>query len=781
MAVGLVFSCLFQFCPQEDEREGWRSLRMSHDYSLSGFDKIVLVTSFIGASIFGYALFRGDLVVKYFVQHQSEAKAVGEIVAAKNDVRRRMNQSLTWYKALAYEEVYERDAIFTGADSEMEIKIGDHSRLKLDANSLVVIQTHNNEIVFDLQVGRMSAQSHEKKPLRVALGGKIAEMTSSEGLTEIHVAKNESGDLNITTPSGEVQVEVNGQKSTVKPEESLNIEENLEVEKKSFSVQLTSHKDGEKIWLSPRETVRLGWKSDLPQEQYQLQISKDHDFRSYVLNKKVSGLTDLWKPSDLQGAHYWRIVEPLSFEPLSPTRTLQLESKAPVALLNPPSGLRLYGSEMLYEDELRLITFKWVQKTEDIKYVIQISDVASFSNLLREEMLDQPELQIELHRGEYYWRVRTEGAPTDSLWSSVSRFYVGSEEWPAPRLLSDEGAPLGDAAETEIVSEDIAEVPESERNYGRPEIQNLKIESLLKFSPDVDPRHPASVVTNLLNPPRLSWSVVHGARGYVIEIDHNDKFYSPVIYGPIASNEWVWKDVSPGLHYWRVKAKFSGDVTSDYSQVGRIQVSLPAPEIQPVSFEKLGDLNANQGRLVWRPVPMASGYRVLVGAKEKTVSQEAYEYEIDEGSNYQIQVAALDKLNYVVSEFSAYHIGREEWLARRVPQVISPEDNVTVVTFKGMRGDSQEPSAEQKRSPSSFEAKPLALLFAWGPVEGARSYDIQMAEDQDFKQVIFEKKISGHQYILNSGFEQKSVYWRVRARFDGAISRWSVPRRYQVE
>lgn len=81
------------------------------------------------------------------------------------------------------------------------------------------------------------------------------------------------------------------------------------------------------------------------------------------------------------------------------------------------------------------------------------------------------------------------------------------------------------------------------------------------------------------------------------------------------------------------------------------------------------------------------------------------------------------------------------------------------------------------RSPANNSYGHLTIVnFEWNPSAGAIGYEIQIAKDKNFEQMIFDgetQTISNHQSKLLEYFTE--YYWRVRAKDEFGQSDWSIP------
>jgi hypothetical protein len=140
------------------------------------------------------------------LRKQQGDQLVGKILDVRRDARHRMNQSLTWFPAEASEQVYERDSLFTGADSELDIEINDKQIIHLFPNSLLVIQTNNNKVVLDLQIGtikltRPVRSSTSEAPLQILNLGKAEVLPEVTEEDSVVIQKTEGGPIAIEETS----------------------------------------------------------------------------------------------------------------------------------------------------------------------------------------------------------------------------------------------------------------------------------------------------------------------------------------------------------------------------------------------------------------------------------------------------------------------------------------------------------------------------------------------------------------------------------------------------
>ena len=127
------------------------------------FDGLVLIVSLIGMIGFSYVLVDESLIKQYLQKSNSGVTVIGEAGEISNDVRRRMQRSLTWYSLDQQEPIYEGDSLFTGTGSSTEVLLNDGVNISIDENSLVYLSSLNNELILNLESGYVAANVKAKQ------------------------------------------------------------------------------------------------------------------------------------------------------------------------------------------------------------------------------------------------------------------------------------------------------------------------------------------------------------------------------------------------------------------------------------------------------------------------------------------------------------------------------------------------------------------------------------------------------------------------------------------
>lgn len=174
--------------------------------------------------------------------------------------------------------------------------------------------------------------------------------------------------------------------------------------------------------ISYKETpsVNFLWKSDVPNADYILELSRSKDFSSLIYSSETTSLKETVSFTPEEGFNFpldkttlwWRVKrisedDELSGSATSGARPFMLEKYVPGEnrLLYPPVGFSVE------KGKLSAVNFMWKKADEykDVPSVIQISSKKDFSRVEKEVSLENAGLQnLSLSDGRWWWRVGTQ-------------------------------------------------------------------------------------------------------------------------------------------------------------------------------------------------------------------------------------------------------------------------------------------------------------------------------------------------------------------------------------
>jgi serine/threonine protein kinase len=511
---------------------------------------------------------------------------------------------------------------------------------------------------------------------------------------------------------------------------------------------LSVPRDGQTLWLKHNQIVTFSWSPAIEANHFDLQIASDEDFRNLVISEPVDGKS--FRPDRVltEGSYYWRLQpHQKAAQTLGHSRFTLSYTIAP-EVLKPDAGQVI---ELPRDLNDLIVPLTWKCKAGALKYRVQVSADVAFQTGLSERMTGGCSVQdMSLRAGRYYWRVRTE-EPSVSLrvWSEPRSFTVRA---------------------TKSKDDDF--------ELFEPHISNHKMSMILRFKRGS---------RELINPPRLEWQPLKGARSYVVQISGSPDFNHLLSEEKTASPRFHWKNAAPGSIYWRVYGVNGSGQKSNFSSRGQLDVQLPPPSLH--SEYKVAP-EAQTFQLKWAPVPFAEHYLVqwsasadMANTSQRLVSLAEFRLDLAAGKPY-VRVAVASPTGDLASKFSAVAHVRLRGIQRRTvlpkqpqPVIAAPPREPTAMVV-GVPAPITPPNGIKVDS----RKRRISVVFTWTAVEDAVGYAIEVASDTEFKQVLQRKSIGNPRFVYKNAELKGRVYWRVRAEsVTGSKSTWSPSSAFEVK
>lgn len=496
-------------------------------------------------------------------------------------------------------------------------------------------------------------------------------------------------------------------------------------------LKLIAPRANEVVWLESTAIPTLSWSREVKHDQYEIEIAHDVSFRKILLKEPIAG--NVYRPAKVieEGKYFWRLTPKDSQMEIIGPQYFTLAHISPIKLGTP-------AHEGVIETRGRNadVELTWDCKAGVENYQIEIFLSGSTKKPVRKDETEKCNWQAKgLAVGEYAWRVgaRGNGGQTH-MWSEVREFRIKAYSPKKPSL----------------------------PNLAKPRVKDSPKIFTMNFK--TLPRDLASVRESLSSYPRLTWSSVHDADKYLLQIARDDSFSKLVFEQKVARSAFEWQEALPGQYFWRVAALGSGSHQGPFSDSSLITVRLPAPKLLP-SYAFKVQASDKGPILEWPAIPLASKYVVQMkrapasgDAEEKSVSVPRMPLQPLAG-RYSVKVAAADESGELLSAYSANaEVLVDVASALPAPVLRLPKPGATAVVRSGR----------------------LSISFEWKKVPDADSYILEMAEDERFGKVI-EKLTSKDPSIVVRKVELSGkVYWRVRAEGPQGVSDWSEVSHFEV-
>ncbi|MBN2322980.1 MAG: hypothetical protein JXQ30_04540 [Spirochaetes bacterium] len=261
----------------------------------------------------------------------------------------------------------------------------------------------------------------------------------------------------------------------------------------------------------------------------------------------------------------------------------------------------------------------------------------------------------------------------------------------------------------------------------------------------------------------FTWEKSNNAINYEIQVSTSDAFSSTVYSEPattltMSSTSLVTGVSSASSYYWRVRAQGASTLYSNWSAVRRVNINYSDTAVSPPELIAPGmgdELLPGAVTFSWKGVEGAVAYHVQLSASSTFASfledevlpydETTYESSSLSDGKYYWRVAASDGLNW--SDWSTtYTFAVATQIG--VPRLYSPKYGETLTTNK----------------PS----------FTWSKVTGAEAYEIWVASDEKFQNLIIKDRTKDTTYESEVTFPNGKYLWMVRAQaFNGEWGEWS--------
>lgn len=377
-------------------------------------------------------------------------------------------------------------------------------------------------------------------------------------------------------------------------------------------------------------------------------------------------------------------------------------------LLSPARGATVYFGGGQSRQDLR-----WASLAGVSRYRIEVAQDPGMRKLVRSQESEAASAEVDLPEGTFYWRVAAINPGSGKVESSESRKLVRVAVRP-PALW--EPAPNAQVQYRETLGR------------GR----------------DLAAAAGASV--------GFLWERVRGASGFRLQVAYDERFRDVVVERDVSVTRFHSDDLSPRPYYWRVQSLYEGREPSSWSAPRTFEVkAVPLPGVPEAELPSEGarvemDQAPAAVELGWKEVRGAKGYLVEIARDEDFEAVLAKEqakttrlrWSPPRAGKYFWRVRALDAWN----RSTRFGPGRSMVLVGGPLELLFPENEQTV-TLVGERP---------------------RVLFRWKPAPLARRYRIEVAQDERFGRVVFEREVEQTEFAWEAS-GPGDYFWRVRSVF----------------
>lgn len=632
---------------------------------------------------------------------------VGYITFKYNTAQRKYDSEVVWENlpdtgsGVKRIPIYNKDAIRTTSLAEATIELTkDGAQIKLDANSMIIIDVSDKSANIDYAYGSIRAASGSGGPSGLTIKTKDNQTIDVRN-SDVKIAAAKGKDVSVTVNRGEARIAVGDQSQTVGKDQVAVVGQEIRV--RPLNLRLSAPEDGRRVFI-PRaeEAVSFSWSRSGAVGRVELQVARDPGFRNIAKAATVGGNGSTVRlPA---GVYYWRVSaknpDSGAIE-ASAVAKLTLVQKEPLQFAVPADQARLD-----YVKEEPLVAFAW-NRTEFTKdYVLELARDRSFKSGLQRLESQSNTIAARLPEGTYYCRVSSRSDFPDAQSTSDIRVIrvVKREKLPPPGLLSPEGGRSISRAYVEKQG-----VLFNWRKHAQVASSELQIEgggttrtrtiagsvfSLRESLPlgsyswrvrgldeqgqaitDFSANSPFTVVEDqklrLLSPGNgetidymsarfpgvsLSWERPGFAANYRFRLSRNKDLSAPLQARESESPYANAGALPPGQYYWAVDLLSENKAVIGTSEVGAFQVSdlLSDPQpIFPAGGATVDMTSRNTLPLRWQALRGADAYIVHL-------------YQVTDKGRKQIAQANLKNTEFLLQDLSVLDRGRFVWTLQAV-------------------------------------------------------------------------------------------------------------------
>jgi len=465
----------------------------------------------------------------------------------------------------------------------------------------------------------------------------------------------------------------------------------------------------------------LSWNSVVGATSYRVQVSKSSDMSSPVVDQ--SGVTEtslVVGPLDASTIHHWRVrADNAAADQWSTVWSFVTGTGAPgaVTLVSPADDATAVSREP---------SFTWNEAGTATSYRFDLSTASNFSSFVVsqsgiEDTSFDPGVELDGNQ-EYFWRVRASNAQGDGPFSSVFSFTTIVDQPGAPTLTSPSNGAVAVSVTPTLV-------------WG--------------------------AVTKGLGKTQDGSTA---ATSYDLEVATDGNFNTKVVSETgIAGTSYDDAVLSNGVQYfWRVRGVNEAGAGPFSSAFNFITVAGGAEQVTLVSPADASTEVDLSPVLRWNSVSGAATYQLQVS---KVPDFTTLALNIASVGGTEFQTTDLDGSTKYYWRVRAGNSGAENWsvtwsftTGSGTPEtvtLVSPIDGATNVE--------------------------LELMLSWNQALKATAYELQLATDNQFNNIVFDFSTSGTSLMIDELIHGQVYYWRVRGTNSVTDGEWSTVRGFITE
>ncbi|MEY4617706.1 MAG: hypothetical protein RJB66_2666 [Pseudomonadota bacterium] len=785
-------------------------------------DKILVGVALFGFAFLLYFLIN-DSWMHQRKEDGSRTK-IGSVVELSLDVRRRSKDEFIWLPIEKTLPVFEGDSIFTGSKSHTTIKLDSGVRLVVDPDSLIVLEQTADAMKLDLKFGQLRGSLDDKKAglLKItvnnndmALAGKSVEFAMEKVKTKETKLKVTKGTAQLLDVKSNKKIEVNqNQQIRLTQAPTGTVQQPVAVETSMDFINLSRWAMPRNLWLPQRQALKFSWETEGPVDAYEFTLSESADLTKPLVKELVRRPAYVWTPTDDSGKIFWQV------KALNRAKKQSIESEViqwSYTLQTPPHWTNLQEPILISKLDLKGIDSQkpleyfvsWDAPLKTAQFRLEWARNAKFIDAQSSEFMDHRWRIPKWDTGQYFLRVRSEsiGRPP-SLWSrplvvtitdqdseglippalavteleTEANKGIAKIDWKPQEKAVDYVIEVADAEDfanllktTQLKkspwsSESLPQgsyfvrvVPLSEKGRRGPASKIIKWVSRssgpqwLLEQKKIDVEIPRDSANHLMAFPDtiVQWKEMGSQKAtlYYLEQDRSPDFKNKQT-NKISANQMVLKNLDAGDYYYRLRSYYADGTFSVPSEPLHLHVTektaigVPQPVMITKTLESSLNLeDQSMVKLKWKKMKEAVQFVVQMSETEdfknllieKKADLQQIDLSVQKIGTYFLRVAGISK-----KEEQGPWSEIVPWKVSMGAPLLNPMSNVLI---------------EVESSESAVPLTPL--LISWKAHKSLTDFQLQIAEDDEFKNVVYNERVNGNEYRYNL---TKGGKYRIRVK-----------------
>lgn len=355
--------------------------------------------------LFLLLLFSGLLFYEFRKMRKSgTGEIIGTVTYKTRAVRVKADSTVVWQEIEQKQPLSRRDTIQSLEQSDVLITLNDGTQLKIEENSMVILDFTENKMNLDFRYGSIRTRRNsdtEKDSLVIHSDG--VKVSLKEG--DLNLNKKEKEDLKVISTKGEASIQKGETEYQLKEKSSAVVREKELPSIKEMDVSLASPNPSQIFLIKEKSAeIPFTWNSGFGKNK--IQFCKNYDFINIYKENIVNGKSFTAKFG--AGIYYWRVVNPSAKDVSeSEIRRFTVSPDIPFQFRYPSNGSEF----SLKSGKGTYVSFSWDRLDNMHSYTLELSRSPDLSSVEKRYDSSGSSFGAELtDEGKYYFRVRANPA-----------------------------------------------------------------------------------------------------------------------------------------------------------------------------------------------------------------------------------------------------------------------------------------------------------------------------------------------------------------------------------